>query len=77
MTNFAILITQAITQRGRGEGCVGMSIRLADSGLGACNLTACVSALDGGQVAQCALDAAITAVGGSRLRILQTGRNML
>ena len=74
MTNFAILITQAITPRG---GCVGMSIRLADSGLGACNLTACVSALDGGQVAQCALDAAITAVGGSRLRILQTGRNML
>ena len=56
---------------------MGTSIRLADSGLGACNLTACVSALDGGQVAQCALDAAITAVGGSRLRILQTGRNML
>ena len=50
-------------------GCVGTSIRLADSGLGSCNLTACVSALDGGQVAQCALDAAITAVGGSRLRI--------
>lgn len=57
-----------------GEGCVGTSIRLADSGLGACNLTACVSALDGGQVAQCALNAAINAVGGSRLRILQTGR---
>ena len=72
----AILTTQAITPTG-GESCVGASIRLTNSGLSACNLTACVSALDGGQVAQCALNAAINAVGGSRLRILQTGRYLL